>query len=105
MMPDHGKELLKAILDIPEDYCTGVYNGARYGITRAAFNTGRSQKVYANELGGKNHISLNHYCTSQGELLKPCEMPQEVVIHFLRNVQLERMDPQEKMTPDPGCPG
>ncbi len=98
MLPHHCKDLLEAILDIPEGYSTGVYKGARYGITRAAFTMGRSQKVYAKELGGNSHISLNHYRTGRGSLLKPCEMPEAVVVDFLLNVKLESRAAQ--MTPN-----
>ena len=99
MRPHHCNDLLEAILDIPEGYSTGVYNGVRYGITRAAFNMGRSQKVYAEELGGNSHISLNHYRTGRGSLLKPCEMHEAVVVDFLRNVKLESRP--APMPPDP----
>jgi hypothetical protein len=32
--------------------------------------------------------SLNYYVTKTNELLKPCEMPEEKVIHFLKNAAL-----------------
>ncbi|MEM1093027.1 MAG: peptide methionine sulfoxide reductase [Bacteroidota bacterium] len=78
----------KFVVDIPEGYSVGVYQGRRYGITKAVFNGGRSFKLYAEELGGSDFVSLNLYHTAQGEHLKPCEMPEAKVLHFLSHVQL-----------------
>ena len=62
------------------------YNNATYAVNKEKFNNGRSFKVYADELGGNDFISFNYYVKEDGEdLLKPCEMPQEKVTHFLNN--------------------
>jgi len=73
---------------IPEGYSEGWYEGRRYGITKTVFNRGRSFKLYAEELGGSDFISLNLYRTAAGHHLKPCEMPEAKVLHFLRHVKL-----------------
>ena len=79
---------LKSLISrIPEGYSEGSYNGRKYGITRTGFNAGKSFKVYAEELGGTDFISLNFYETKSGELLKPCEMPEAKVIAFLKEVK------------------
>ena len=79
-----------AVLDhinkIPVGYSEGIFQQKKYGITRTDFNAGKSLKIYAEELGGTDFISLNYYKTSNGDLLKPCEMPQEKVITFLEHV-------------------
>ena len=80
--------VLEAILRIPEGFSTGIYNQQKYGITKEIYNNGKSFKIFGKELQGTNFISLNYYITSKNEFLKPCEMPQEKVIHFLKNVQL-----------------
>lgn len=80
--------LLSYIEKLPEGYSEGHYKGAKYGITKTVFNQHHSFKIYAKELGGNDFISLNYYLTSQNELLKPCEMPEEKVIDFLKNVEL-----------------
>lgn len=64
-------------------YSEVTYNAKKYGITKTVFNNGKSYKIYAEELGGKDYISLNYYITTKDEFLKPCEMPQQKVIHFL----------------------
>lgn len=40
--------------------------------------------VYAEELGGSDVISTNVYLTSSAEELRPCEMPAQKVLDFLR---------------------
>ncbi|MGH1387567.1 peptide methionine sulfoxide reductase [Kordia sp.] len=66
-------------------YSEVMYNNKKYGLTKSEFNNGNSYKIYAEELGGNDFISLNYYITTKDELLKPCEMPQQKVIHFLTN--------------------
>ncbi|MFN8348555.1 MAG: peptide methionine sulfoxide reductase [Spirosomataceae bacterium] len=80
--------LLPYIEQLPEGYSEGLYKGVKYGITKTTFNQGRSYKIYGDELGGNDFVSLNYYLTAQNELLKPCEMPEEKVIDFLKNVEL-----------------
>lgn len=65
------------------------YLGKRYGVSKTEFNDGNSMKLYAAELGGKNFISLNFYKTQNSVLLKPCEMPVNKVLHFLKNFKLK----------------
>ncbi|WP_339921919.1 peptide methionine sulfoxide reductase [uncultured Cyclobacterium sp.] len=80
--------LLDFIHKLPIGYSEVLYAGSKYGLTRTDFNSGNSIKVYAKELGGTNFISLNYYITSSKELLKPCEMSEQKVIHFLKNLSL-----------------
>ncbi|MDH7445538.1 peptide methionine sulfoxide reductase [Aquimarina sp. 2201CG14-23] len=80
--------LLTWIQKIPEGYSEGIYNNTKYSITKEIFNHGKSFKIYAKELQGKDFISLNYYLTSTSELLKPCEMPEQKVIDFIKNVHL-----------------
>ena len=77
--------ILKLIHGLQNGYSVVVYNDKKYGVTKSEFNKGNSFKVYAEELGGNDFISLNYYITSNDEKLKPCEMDDEKVIHFLNN--------------------
>ena len=72
---------------VDEGYSEGYYNSQKYGITKTTFNNGKSIKFYAEELGGNDFVSLNYYITKSKELLKPCEMAEQKVIHFLQNVE------------------
>lgn len=75
---------------IPEGYSLGYYLGNPYGITKTRFNQGKSLKLYAEELGGSDFISLNYYCTTKGVHLKPCEMPKAKVVHFLNHLEIKK---------------
>lgn len=80
--------LLEKIRVLPVGYSEVIYEGRKYGVTRCDFNNRNSHKIYAEELGGTNYISLNYYITQKGENLKPCEMPKGKVIDFLNNYSL-----------------
>ncbi|NYJ28090.1 peptide methionine sulfoxide reductase [Allomuricauda sp. ARW1Y1] len=84
--------IFEKIKMLPEGYSEGMYQGRKYGITKNSFNQGNSFKVYAEELGGTDFISLNYYRTKSQGLLKPCEMPEQKVIDFLENVSLVKSE-------------
>lgn len=68
---------------LPIGFTKVLYKGKKYGVSRKDFNEGKSIKVFAEELGGKDFISFNWYSTTNGEQLKPCEMPEKKVRDFL----------------------
>ena len=69
----------------PLGYGEARYNNRRYATRRTLFNQGRSEKFYAEELGGTDFVSLNLYHTrAGGEQLRPCEMTPKKVITFLQ---------------------
>jgi hypothetical protein len=80
--------LLQKIQSLPMGYSEVAYNERKYGVTRGVFNNGKSFKIYAEELGGSDFISLNYYITTTKECLMPCEMPELKVIDFLNNYRL-----------------
>lgn len=80
--------MLQLIQKIPEGYSKGIYNAKKYSITKESFNDGRSYKIYGKELRGNDFISLNYYITKHNEHLKPCEMSEQKVIHFLEHIQI-----------------
>lgn len=77
--------VLDKIKGLPVGYSEVVYNNKKYGVTRMDFNNGNSYKIFAEELGETDFISLNYYITKSSELLKPCEMSDDKVIHFLNH--------------------
>lgn len=81
-------ELLKNIQGFPTGYSVVWYQDKKYGLTRTDFNKGKSIKLYAEELGGNDFISLNYYMMTHSERLKPCEMPQKKVIDFIKEAVL-----------------
>ncbi|GAB2865813.1 hypothetical protein [Nocardioides pacificus] len=83
---DDVAELLERL---PEGYCTGEYDGRRWGVTTTIHLGGRSLKVYAEELGGTDFVSANLYRVEGRELFRPCEMPADKVVRFLRGLVVE----------------
>lgn len=75
------------IFNIPIGYSEVLYQGRRYSLSRQDLAGGKSIKVFAEELGGTDFISFNFYETSTQSHLKPCEMPEQKVLDFLRNYQ------------------
>ena len=60
-----------------------LYDDKRYLFRKKTHLNGKLIKVYAEELGDTNFISLNYYPQTSNGLLKPCEMPDEKVIDFI----------------------
>lgn len=81
--------MLKFINRIPIGYSEGIYSDKKYSLTKTVFNNGKSFKVYGKELGGTDFVSLNYYITKDKDLIKPCEMPEQKVVHFLKNVIIQ----------------
>ena len=77
--------LKQKIQELPDGYSEVLYRESRYGMTVKRFSEGKSVKIYAKELKGTDFISLNLYTSSSRDHLKPCEMLEEKVIHFLLN--------------------
>jgi hypothetical protein len=70
---------------VPEGWSVVEYDGRRYGLTRVTRAGGRSSSILAEELGGTDVVSANVYRTSTGDVLRPCEMPAQKVLAFLRD--------------------
>ncbi len=65
-----------------------MFRNRRYLIRKETLLGGQLIKLYAEELGGNDFVSLNYYETRSASLLKPCEMPEEKVIEFIEGVLL-----------------
>jgi len=75
---------------LPLGYFTARYDGRRYGVSNVAHAGGKSFKLYAEELGGPDRISLNIYAPPSGEpALRPCEMPLDKVTSFVLGAEPE----------------
>lgn len=78
------ERFFERLSELPLGYCEGHYDNRRYGATFSGSADGRRRKLYAEELGGNDHISFNLYFLDAGRrLLKPCEMPAQKVIDFV----------------------
>ena len=74
---------------VPEGWSTATYAGRRYAVTRTGRAGGRAVSIYAEELGGTDVVSTNAYLAEAGTRLRPCEMPAEKVLAFLRGARFE----------------
>ena len=63
------------------------YKNKRYLLSKQTQLKGKLIKLYAEELGNIDFISLNYYTNIDGGLLKPCEMPKEKVVDFILDLQ------------------
>ncbi|WP_457748608.1 hypothetical protein [Sulfurimonas sp.] len=79
-------EKLKALQNGSYDV---FYRQKRYLLRKETHLDGRLIKLYAEELGGSDFISLNYYTEVSGGLLKPCEMPKEKVISFIMDIECD----------------
>lgn len=74
----------------PRGYFTASFRGRRYGVSNTSHAGGKSRKLYAEELGGTDFVSLNLYEPDHGDpALRPCEMPVAKVIDFVREAMPE----------------
>jgi peptide-methionine (S)-S-oxide reductase len=69
---------------LPVGWSTVEYAGRRYGVTRSVATGGRSEKVLAEALDGSDLVSANLYRLTSENVLRPCEMPEQKVLDFLR---------------------
>jgi hypothetical protein len=77
-------ELSMLVDRVPEGWTLVEYDGRRWGLNRTTRTHGGSVAIYAEQLGGSDVVSANVYRTPTGDLLKPCEMPTDLVLAFLR---------------------
>lgn len=80
---------VKALTALPAGTMTGRACGKRWILCKTIFNGGRSIKLVAEELGGRDYISFNLYHLDSGPALFPCEMSTGKVVAFLTGFQLD----------------
>ena len=79
-----------ALRALPDGTFRGRAHGRSYIVTKTRPGDGRITKLVAEELGGSDYVSLNHFELASGSILKPCEMPAKKVTAFVLD-----------LTPDP----
>jgi len=86
--PNELTAFIDQLLELPVGYSKGHYQQRRYSVVITTGAAGKRYKLYAEQLGGDDFISLNLYLPVSGKpLLKPCEMPAEKVIEFVLGYQ------------------
>ena len=75
---------LERFLALRQGHHRGAFEGRRYAVTVARSADGRRHRLWAEELGGADRVSLNLFLLDGGRaLLKPCEMPEAKVVGFV----------------------
>lgn len=82
------QEFRKKLIALPEGAFYCVYKGSKYVATKHLYSNRKIIKIYAKELKGKDIVSGNYFLTISQGLLKPCEMSDEKVISFVKNLQV-----------------
>jgi peptide-methionine (S)-S-oxide reductase len=81
------EDLTELFERVPVGWSVMTYDGRRYGVTRTTKLNGRSESILAEALDGSDLVSANLYRTHEHDLLKPCEMPEQKVLDFLRGLE------------------
>ena len=79
-----GAELETLIAAIPEGWSRTRIDGETWAVTRTTRAGGKVVSLDAERLGGAEALGANIWLTSNGTILKPCEVPAETVMGFLR---------------------
>lgn len=77
-------DLDSLIRAIPEGWSRTEIDGYSWAVTRTTRAGGKVISVDAAQLGTDEQFGANVWITSEGALLKPCEVPEEKVMRFLR---------------------
>ena len=79
--PDELEDLIRAV---PEGWSRVDIDGRSWAMTRITRAGGRVISLDAELLGTSESLGANVWQTSSGAVLKPCEVPAERVMNFLR---------------------
>ena len=85
MNEEPDQELDALIRAIPEGWTRVQIAGQAWGITRTTRAGGKTISFDAERLGDKKQLGANVWTTSDGLVLRPCEVPEEKVMQVLRD--------------------
>ncbi len=82
-------EFLDRFAALPDGAFDVDFEGRRYSVSVHRSADGRRARLFAEELGGPDHVSFNLFRLEDGRsLLKPCEMPAQKVERFVESLVL-----------------
>lgn len=84
MNGSRGQELDALVGAIPEGWSRVQIAGQIWGVTRTTHAGGKVISVNAERLSDTEQLGANVWITSEGAVLRPCEVPEEKVMQFLR---------------------
>jgi len=79
-----GDELDALIRAIPEGWSRVTVDGRSWAVTRTTRAGGKAISLDAELLGSAERLGANVWVTSDGAVLRPCEVPEQKVVQFLR---------------------
>jgi peptide-methionine (S)-S-oxide reductase len=82
---DEG-EIGMLMTNIPEGWSRAEIAGHPWAITRVTHAGGKAISLNAEQLDDTGQLGANVWITSKGTILRPCEIPAERVLQFLRAV-------------------
>ncbi|WP_345752518.1 hypothetical protein [Microbacterium rhizophilus] len=71
---------------VPPGWSRQTVGDELWGVSRVEHAGGRSTTVTATQLGGPASFSANVWHIAEGDVLRPCEVPEECVLRFLREL-------------------
>jgi len=80
----------RKLSSLPIGTFRGTAHGKDWMVTRSLVSGGKGQKLVAEALDCSDYISLNLYHLGSGDLLKPCEMPEEKVRAFVEALSFNK---------------
>jgi len=81
---NQGQDLDTLLEVIPEGWTRAEVDGRAWGVTRVTRAGGKAISLNAERLGDSEQLGANIWITSDGPVLRPCEVPAEKVLRFLR---------------------
>lgn len=84
MTSTDGDELKSLIQTIPEGWSRTHIDGQMWAVTRITRAGGKVISIEAEQLGTSERFGANVWDTHQGAILRPCEVPEDKVLRFLR---------------------
>lgn len=79
-----GPELDALVEVIPEGWSRADIDGKAWGVTRTTRAGGKVVSVSGERLDGMEQLGANVWVIAEGTVLRPCEVPAQDVMRFLR---------------------
>ena len=83
-MSEASNELDDLLRAIPEGWTRTEIDGASWAVTRTTRAGGKVVTIDAEQLGTAEQFGANVWITQDETLLRPCEVPEEKVMRFMR---------------------
>lgn len=78
-------ELTRLLTSVPEGWSRTQIAGRTWAVTRTTHAGGKVISLNAERLNDNEQLAANVWLTSKGPVLRPCEIPAENVMTFLRS--------------------